>query len=94
MTKIMHIQIKKIDIDKWNEGCRINKDPGKEFVISWIEKNADWFRNAWNSSQCKSCLKWRECGYLLTKDCQNFEEDYFRETETVKSEQAAECSCN
>jgi hypothetical protein len=47
MKKYIQIQIKKIEIDKWCEGCRIEKDPGRQYVSSWIDRNArsykEWY---------------------------------------------------
>jgi hypothetical protein len=75
MVKSIKSQIKKINIDKWNEGCRLKMDPGREYVIAWIEKNAAWFREAWNKSKCKCCHKWEECGYQVKEECDVFSKE-------------------
>lgn len=66
-------ELKKIDIDKWQEGCRLHKDPGPEFIENWIKENAPHFRQAWDESQCKTCLNWTECGWKLLKTCSQYE---------------------
>lgn len=68
----MYAQIKKIDIDKWYEGCRIKRDPGQVFIITWIKNNAAWFRKAWEYSLCKNCCFVNECGYKVKQDCKFF----------------------
>ena len=74
MSKFMYVQIKKIDIDKWNEGIRLQRDPGPSFVLEWISKNAEWFRGAWNQSLCQNCQHWRNCGHLVRSRC-----DFYRQ---------------
>ena len=37
------LQIHAIDVDKWNEGVRLNKDPGEEYVMKWFMDNAAEF---------------------------------------------------
>ncbi len=75
MKKYVRVQVKKIEIDKWYEGCRINNDPGEGFILDWIENNAGYFRNKWNASQCKNCINWKRCGYELLDTCDMFEPD-------------------
>jgi hypothetical protein len=62
----------KIDIDKWKKGEEIKKDPGQEYIIEWIEKNAAWFRDAWENSKCKFCKHVLWCGYKVEKECSGF----------------------
>ena len=50
MTDFMTIQRKRIEIDKWLEGCRINGDPGADYILEWIENHAAEFREAWERS--------------------------------------------
>ena len=75
MQRFMHVQIRKIEIDKWCEGCRIEQDPGRPYVAEWIRKNAHWFRSAWESSQCRSCRNWVECGHQALQRCMNYSPD-------------------
>jgi hypothetical protein len=63
---------RKIDIDKWCTGCEIKKDPGNDYIIDWINKNAIWFRNAWEISDCKTCKKWENCGWKAERNCKDF----------------------
>jgi len=69
MQEYLKIQKQKIEIDKWNEGCRRNTDPGQEYIIEWIEANAGWFREAWEGSLCKACRKILICGIELRNQC-------------------------
>jgi len=36
-----------IEVQKWLEGERIGRDPGNEYVLRWIEDNADDYRKRW-----------------------------------------------
>ena len=69
MKNYMLAQKKKIEIDKWNEGCRVKQDPGQVFVINWIDKNAAWFRDTWDQALCGHCCFVDECGYELKHHC-------------------------
>ncbi len=71
-TRFMAIQIKKIEIDKWCEGCRIGVDPGPSYVMNWIESNCNWFRSIYDGSLCKTCKNWQKCGYNLLKSCADY----------------------
>jgi len=71
-TRFISSQMHKIDIDKWCEGFKIHEDPGQDFVINWINKNAKWFRKAWEKSSCKTCKHWEDCGWKVCCDCPNF----------------------
>lgn len=77
MTKDLFIitEIKKIEIDKWIEGMKTSADPGNEFVLDWIERNAQCFRRAWDISKCKDCTQCEDCGYNLLSACNNFIEN-------------------
>jgi hypothetical protein len=72
MNKFMKIQRKKIEIDKWCEGLVIHRDPGDEYVINWIFKNAGWFRRSWEQSCCKSCQFSEESGYNTLEECERY----------------------
>lgn len=72
MKNYLHAQKKKIEIDKWCEGCNITRDPGQDYVISWIHQNASWFRKAWGKSLCKSCHFSPECGHKVLKVCSTY----------------------
>ena len=65
----METQIHKIDVDKWNEGVRIQDDPGAEFIKKWIEKYGDEFHKWWINSICKDCIHCDECGYKVKEEC-------------------------
>jgi len=71
-TRFINSEMKKIDIDKWCEGCSKEKDPGQEYIIKWIKENADWFREAWNKSSCKVCKDWENCGWKVICNCKKF----------------------
>lgn len=72
MNKFMIVQRKKIEIDKWCEGCNFQYDPGKQFVLEWISKNAARFRWAWEKSSCKLCQLNEECGYNVLEECAGY----------------------
>ncbi|HNW61223.1 MAG TPA: hypothetical protein PKI62_16235 [bacterium] len=73
MTKFMQIQINKIKIDKWCEGCRIQADPGPAFIMDWIQTNGHWFRTTYDNSICQSCQHWQRCGHTLQPTCAEYE---------------------
>ena len=72
MNKFMIVQRKKIEIDKWCEGCDSQNDPGKQFVLEWIAKNASGFRQAWEKSWCRSCQSYQDCGYNVLEECVSY----------------------
>lgn len=74
MQKFMLAQKKKIEIDKWCEGCQTDRDPGETFIINWISKNAIRFRGAWEQSLCKNCRFVYECGFEVRRVCGMFKE--------------------
>lgn len=75
MNKFMRAQRKKIEVDKWCEGCSINQDPGQNYILEWIQRNGHWFRKAWDKSLCKNCLLSDECGFKVRSCC-----DYYKTT--------------
>ena len=78
MTKIdkNHVfilcEIMKVDLDKWIEGCNINKDPGNEYVLDWVSDNAAKYRDQWESSKCSTCCNWRRCGWKALMECNEY----------------------
>ncbi|MGM0444031.1 MAG: hypothetical protein ACQEQV_07580 [Fibrobacterota bacterium] len=40
---------------KWEEGIRLQRDPGDTFVRSWIRENAESFRQSWFRYNCGTC---------------------------------------
>ncbi len=69
----MKIQIHKIEVDKWCEGCRLQADPGSTYVLDWIQTNGPWFRETYEVSICKECKHWARCGHTLQRTCPSFE---------------------
>ena len=67
----IHAEIEKLKIDKWIEGEKIDKDPGVEYELKWVNDNAENFRNAWNVSKCKTCKKCKNCGYNTLSACEH-----------------------
>jgi hypothetical protein len=59
-----------IEISKWLEGERINRDPGEEFVKHWIKQHAKKFKDDWDKSSCKFCSN--TCRYKTVEYCNNF----------------------
>jgi ABC-type proline/glycine betaine transport system substrate-binding protein len=47
MKQFMADQIKEIEIHKWLESEKANRDLGEEAVKDWIEKHAEEFRKRW-----------------------------------------------
>jgi hypothetical protein len=68
----LNVEIKKIEIDKWDEGVRRHNDPGNDFVLEWVERNAKQFRYQWDISVCKCCEKCYACGYNLLSACDGY----------------------
>ncbi len=77
MSDFIRVQIKRIEVDKWLEGCKIHRDPGRAFVVEWVSRNAKWFREEWNSPKClcRGCRRWDECGYQLRHNCGRFQKE-------------------
>jgi len=75
--KFLHVQRRRIEHDKWCEGCSVGHDPGQSYVMKWIEKYAGLYRSAWNNSLCKGCTNYKECGLLVLKKCDRYD-DYTR----------------
>jgi len=75
MHKFITVQRKRIDEEKWHQGCNIKKDPGQEFILEWIDNNAAEYRQAWNASKCKSCIHWQHCGYRVRIKCNSYEKE-------------------
>ncbi len=71
-TRFMRAQIRRIEIDKWIEGVNRECDPGSDYVFRWIGKHANDFRTQWESSQCKACSSWYDCGHSVRTVCPDF----------------------
>jgi hypothetical protein len=67
--KYMLAQIHKIEADKWNEGVKIQDDPGVEYIIKWIRENGEEFKKLWAKSLCKNCIYCNDCGYKVLEIC-------------------------
>ena len=61
--KFVLMEYNRINIDKWIEGEKNNKDPGQEFVMTWISENALDFRKRWEQSKCRTCINCLDCGH-------------------------------
>lgn len=72
MKNYMHSQKKRIELDKWIEGCRIKKDPGSSFILNWIKDNAQQFRYDWERSLCCECDNSDDCGHNVVQNCGYF----------------------
>jgi hypothetical protein len=73
--KFLEVERIKIDEDKWYEGEKISADPGQEFIIDWIQRNAANWRQEWEASVCQHCKNWKTCGLNVKVCCENFEPD-------------------
>ena len=72
--KFMEVQIHKINVDKWCEGEKIHRDPGRDYIFSWIKINGQRFRILYETSLCKTCVNWKRCGYLVLQKCNDYGE--------------------
>ncbi len=70
--RFLYVQRRRIEHDKWCEGCGIQRDPGSEYVMEWIRKYAGTFRIAWNNSLCCRCRQYHECGLWVATECRRF----------------------
>lgn len=73
--KFLEIERRKIDEDKFFAGIRTSSDPGEEYIVDWIKRNAKMFRCEWEESCCKHCKHWKVCGHRILKKCTDFEND-------------------
>lgn len=73
-ANFLHVQRRRIEHDKWCEGCGIGHDPGSNYVISWINNYAGLYRSAWNKSLCRGCKNAKTCGLFVLTECDNYEE--------------------
>ena len=71
-SKFLQTEMKKIDEDKYLEGLRSHNNPGIDFILDWIDCNAENWRIEWESSDCQHCLHWRVCGHKAIKECKDF----------------------
>jgi hypothetical protein len=67
-------QKKFIEDSKWYQGEKICKDPGDEYILDWVNREAANFRKRWEVSQCKECMLGDKCGDLLKTVCIEFKE--------------------
>jgi ferredoxin len=74
MERFMKVQIKKIQMDKWCEGVKVKRDPGRDYILDWIQRNGYNFRIGWEASACKTCHHWHECGHKLAINCEFYQE--------------------
>jgi hypothetical protein len=72
-AKFLHVQRRRIEHDKWCEGCEVGDDPGSTYVMNWIKNYAGLYRIAWNNSLCRGCKNYKECGLLVLKECNRYE---------------------
>lgn len=71
--KFIDTETKLIDIAKWIESEKAQKDLGQQFVSKWISENAEEVRKAWNRSKCRRCIK--NCKVELRIDCHDFQKE-------------------
>ena len=72
MFKFMLSQKRRIEYEKWLEGCRLKRDPGSEYILNWISLNGAFFRKEWDDSLCKDCALWTNCGHFVKTNCDDF----------------------
>ena len=66
LKQYMADQIKEIELYKWLESEKANRDLGEEAVKDWIEKHAAEFRERWEKANGK--LEEDECQTKNTKN--------------------------
>ena len=71
-SKYLHAEMNKINEDKWYEGEHIGRDPGTNYIVDWVNKNAANWRTSWEKSKCQHCSWWRQCGHSLKEQCDKF----------------------
>ncbi len=75
MDKFLKVQVKRIELEKWYEGVRIQRDPGAAFIMKWIQHYAADYRTSWNDSLCKNCKYWSRCGLNAVSECDFYQSD-------------------
>ncbi len=70
----METQVRRIDVDKWEQGVNQDSDPGEKFIMNWVICNAKNFRDDWNESACRTCETRRQCGYRVLTQCEFYNE--------------------
>lgn len=73
--KFMIAQTKKIMVDKFDEGVRICRDPGSEYVLSWIKEKAADFREKWQVCKCRTCIHAKDCGFKEAQECPYYQSE-------------------
>jgi len=68
----LNCEIKRIEIDKWNEGIRTQSDPGNAYVLYWVEVSASTFRLDWENSLCQNCKDNSNCGWSVKSNCDKY----------------------
>ena len=56
LQKFLQKQKEKIERDKWYEGIKLGHDPGQQFIMDWINKNAKRFRKEYVLDDIKEGL--------------------------------------
>lgn len=82
--KFIQVEIRKIDEDKFFKGIEIKQDPGNDFILDWIKRNGENWRNEWNLSKCQHCKHWKVCGHLVKQDCIDFDFDENEDMESLE----------
>lgn len=67
-------EIRRIEVEKWIQGVNQHSDPGDDFIIEWVNNNAEYFRRAWGQSLCKTCRNHSTCGYKVVSACDDYEQ--------------------
>lgn len=71
MKKFLKFEKQYIDDAKYYQGLKSKKDPGDDYIMDWISTSGQEFRDKWNNSSCKNCVKIDECGHNLKQKCDN-----------------------
>ncbi|MDD5650470.1 MAG: hypothetical protein PHF86_08660 [Candidatus Nanoarchaeia archaeon] len=80
-AKFLTAQIHAIDksvylaSEKENFDLRYDYDgkPSEQYFLQWVDVHASGFKNAWETSLCKTCKKVSNCYDCLRDSCPSFE---------------------
>jgi hypothetical protein len=76
-------EIRRIEIEKWKEGERINRDPGKEFVLNWIKTYGEEFNDKFYKSDCRTCAKVLNCPNVPMQHCNQYQTELLEQSRHV-----------
>jgi hypothetical protein len=70
----MTAELRAIEKAKWLASEAAGHDLGNDFCVAWIADHAAEFRNAYDTSLCKTCHNINHCYDQLKVDCSRYED--------------------